>query len=111
MSIFTIFYRFSRFTHFCRYLHFVAIYALFPQIFFWPKEPSPQHHTFFACMGQYGDCRAVAAAELAEKKEQEAEESAKVASAMMSSLFWDRNDKFQSARTKCHHGGYLSALA
>ena len=31
---------------------------------------------------QYGDFRAVAAAELAEKKEQEAEESAKVASAM-----------------------------
>ena len=34
LSIFTIFYRFSRFTHFCRDLHFVAIYALFPQIFF-----------------------------------------------------------------------------
>jgi len=33
LSIFTIFYRFSRFTHFCRDLHFVAIYALFPQIF------------------------------------------------------------------------------
>ena len=34
LSIFTIFYRFSRFTHICRDLHFVAIYALFPQIFF-----------------------------------------------------------------------------
>ena len=34
LSIVTIFYRFSRFTHFCRDLHFVAIYALFPQIFF-----------------------------------------------------------------------------
>ena len=34
LSIFTIFYRFSRFTHFCCDLHFVAIYALFPQIFF-----------------------------------------------------------------------------
>ena len=34
LSIFTIFYRFSRFTHFCRDLHFVAIYAIFPQIFF-----------------------------------------------------------------------------
>ena len=34
LSIFTIFYRFSRFTHFCRDLHFVAIYALFPQIYF-----------------------------------------------------------------------------
>ena len=34
LSIFTIFYQFSRFTHFCRDLHFVAIYALFPQIFF-----------------------------------------------------------------------------
>ena len=34
LSIFTIFYRFSRFMHFCRDLHFVAIYALFPQIFF-----------------------------------------------------------------------------
>ena len=34
LSIFTIFCRFSRFTHFCRDLHFVAIYALFPQIFF-----------------------------------------------------------------------------
>ena len=33
LSIFTIFYRFSRFMHFCRDLHFVAIYALFPQIF------------------------------------------------------------------------------
>ena len=50
LSIFTIFYRFSRFTHFCRDLHFVAIYALFPQFFFWPKQPSPHHHTFFACM-------------------------------------------------------------
>ena len=60
----------------------------------------------------YGVSRAVAAAELAEKKEQEAEESAKVASAMKPSLFWDRNDKFQSARTKSHHyGGYLSVLA
>ena len=34
LLIFTIFYRFSRFTHFCRDLHFVAIYALFPQIYF-----------------------------------------------------------------------------
>ena len=34
LSIFTIFYRFSRFKHFCRDLHFVAIHALFPQIFF-----------------------------------------------------------------------------
>ena len=34
LSIFTIFYRFSQFTHFCRDLHFVAIYSLFPQIFF-----------------------------------------------------------------------------
>ena len=34
LSIFTIFYRFSRFMHFCRDLHFVAIYALFPHIFF-----------------------------------------------------------------------------
>ena len=34
LSIFTIFYRFSRFTHFCRDLHFVAIYALFPHIYF-----------------------------------------------------------------------------
>ena len=34
LSIFTILYQFSRFTHFCRDLHFVAIYALFPQIFF-----------------------------------------------------------------------------
>ena len=34
LSIFTIFCRFSRITHFCRDLHFVAIYALFPQIFF-----------------------------------------------------------------------------
>ena len=29
----------SRFTHFFRK-------------FFWPKQPSPQHHTFFACMGK-----------------------------------------------------------
>ena len=34
LSIFTIFYRLSGFTHFCRDLHFVAIYALFPQIYF-----------------------------------------------------------------------------
>ena len=34
LLIFTIFYRFSRFTHFCRDLYFVAINALFPQIFF-----------------------------------------------------------------------------
>ena len=34
LSIFTIFCRFSQFTHFCRDLHFVAIYAIFPQIFF-----------------------------------------------------------------------------
>ena len=34
LSIFTIFYRFSRFMHFCRDLHFVAIYAVFLQIFF-----------------------------------------------------------------------------
>ena len=34
LSIFTIFYQFSRFTLFCRDLHFVAIYALFPQIYF-----------------------------------------------------------------------------
>ena len=38
---------------------------------------------------QYGDFRAVAAAELAEKKEQEAEESAKVASAMKPSLRYE----------------------
>ena len=34
LSIFTIFYRFPRFTQFCRDLYFVAIYALFLQIFF-----------------------------------------------------------------------------
>ena len=44
LSIFTIFYRFSRFTHFCRDLR------TFSANFFWPNEPSPQHHTFFACM-------------------------------------------------------------
>ena len=63
LSIFTIFYRFSRFTHFCRDLHFVAIYTLFPQIFFgqnsllrnitrflhvwagvWPARPSGRDH-------------------------------------------------------------------
>ena len=50
LSIFTIFYQFSRFTHFCRDLHFVAILRTFSADFFWPKYPSPQHHTFFACM-------------------------------------------------------------
>ena len=44
LSIFTIFYRFSRFAHFCRDLR------NFSANFFWPKQPSPQHHTFFACM-------------------------------------------------------------
>ena len=38
MSIFTIFYLFSRFKHYYRDLHFVAIYALFPQIFFGPNS-------------------------------------------------------------------------
>ena len=48
LSIFTIFYRFSRFTHFCRDLHFVAIYALFPQIFLAKIAFSATSHVF--CM-------------------------------------------------------------
>ena len=48
LSIFTIFYRFSRFTHFCRDLHFVAIYALFPQIFFGQNSLPATSHVF--CM-------------------------------------------------------------
>jgi len=48
LSIFTIFYRFSRFTHFCRDLHFVAIYALFPQIFLAKIAISATSHVF--CM-------------------------------------------------------------
>ena len=48
LSIFTIFYRFSRFTHFCRDLHFVAIYALFPQIFLAKITISATSHVF--CM-------------------------------------------------------------
>ena len=51
LSIFTIFYRFSRFTHFCRNLHFVAIYALFPQIFLAKIAFSVTSHVF--CM--YGE--------------------------------------------------------
>ena len=47
LSIFTIFCRFSRFTHFCRDLR------TFSAISFWPKQPSPHHHTFFACMPIY----------------------------------------------------------
>ena len=43
LSIFTIYALLSRFT-FCRDLR------TFSAIFFWPKLPSPQHHTFFACM-------------------------------------------------------------
>ena len=50
LSIFTIFCRFSRFTHFCRDLHFVAIYALFPPIFFGqnshPRHKSPFFHVW-----------------------------------------------------------------
>ena len=48
LSIFTIFYLFSRFTHFCRDLHFVAIYALFPQIFSAKIAYSATSHVF--CM-------------------------------------------------------------
>ena len=48
LSIFTIFCRFSRFTHFCRDLHFVAIYALFPQIFLAKIAISATSHVF--CM-------------------------------------------------------------
>ena len=48
LSIFTIFYRFSWFTHFCRDLHFVAIYALFPQIFLAKIAFSATSHVF--CM-------------------------------------------------------------
>ena len=51
LSIFTIFYRFSRFTHFCRDLHFVAIYALFLQIFLAKIAISATLHVF--CM--YGE--------------------------------------------------------
>ena len=51
LSIFTIFYRFSRFTHFCRDLHFVAIYALFPQIFLAKIAISATSHVF--CMYEY----------------------------------------------------------
>ena len=43
LSIFTIYALLSRFT-FCRDLR------TFSANFFWPKQPSPQHHTFFACM-------------------------------------------------------------
>ena len=43
LSIFTIYALLSRFT-FCRDL------CTFSANFFWPKQPSPQHHTFFACM-------------------------------------------------------------
>ena len=42
------FYRFSRFTHFCRDLHFVAIYALFPQIFFGQNSLTASSHVL--CM-------------------------------------------------------------
>ena len=48
LSIFTIFYRFSRFMHFYRDLHFVAIYALFPQIFFGQNSITASSHVF--CM-------------------------------------------------------------
>ena len=56
LSIFTIFCRFSPFfIDFHDLRTFVAIYILsrfthFFRNFFWPKQPSPQHHTFFACM-------------------------------------------------------------
>ena len=50
LSIFAIFYRFSRFTHFCRDLHFVAIYALFPQIFFGQNSLLRNITRFFSCM-------------------------------------------------------------
>ena len=56
LSIFTIFCRFSPFfIDFHDLCTFVAIYILsrfthFFRNFFWPKWPSPQHHTFFACM-------------------------------------------------------------
>ena len=57
LSIFTIFCRFSPFfIDFHNLRTFVAIYILsrfthfFSKFFFWPKQPSPQHHTFFACM-------------------------------------------------------------
>ena len=53
LSIFTIFYRFSRFTHFCRDLHFVAIYALFPQIFLAKIAISATSHVF--CMYDGGE--------------------------------------------------------
>ena len=43
LSIFTIYALLSRFT-FCRDLR------TFSANFFWPKQPTPQHHTFFACM-------------------------------------------------------------
>ena len=65
LSIFTIFYSFSRFTHFCRNLHFVAIYALFPQIYFGqnslPRNITrflhvcPQTHT--TCIFEILDCK------------------------------------------------------
>ena len=48
LSIFTILYQFSRFTHFWRDLHFVAIYALFPQIFLAKIAFSATSHAF--CM-------------------------------------------------------------
>ena len=51
LSIFTIFYLFSRFTHFCRDLHFVAIYALFPQIFLAKIAITATSHAF--CMYGY----------------------------------------------------------
>ena len=63
LSIFTIFCRFSPFfIDFHHFLSIFTIYALllrftfcrdlrtFSAIFFWLKQPSPQHHTFFACM-------------------------------------------------------------
>ena len=52
LSIFTIFYWFSRFTHFCRDLHFVAIYALFLQIFLAKIAISATSHVF--CMYALG---------------------------------------------------------
>ena len=54
LSIFTIFYRFSRFTHFCRDLHFVAIYALFPQIFFGQNSLHRNITRFLHVWARYG---------------------------------------------------------
>ena len=58
LSIFTNFYQLSRFTHFCRDLHFVAIYALFPQIFF-GQSSLPRNITRFlhVCWGCWPDSR------------------------------------------------------